>query len=491
MKTKCWIVTKFVKEHSCVVDYKREGHRQATNRVIGECLKNRYISLSRTFKPKDIVDDVRERFGVTISYDKALRAREEHNPGSMTYIVVAREGRFKYCFLAFATSNEGYQYCRPIICVDGAHLKGKYKGMMFTAVLIVLDRHPSNSKAIRQVYPQAFHVICMQHLLHNIKNKFREISVDMLYYRCAKAYHLCEFEHLLHALTLVEPRLGPYLQDVGYERWSRAHSGGRQYNIMTTNISECRNVILVKEQELPITALAEEMRSLVQRWHYERRTAVEKCNTKLTPSAEALLAEWYQLSLRMRVSIHCTVTCDINPFILIKWKLSSYLYFLLNFFFFLKLDPACETVYTMFDGDKNGVVDLQARTCSCKQFQLEQLPCAHAMIAIRHMRGDVYNFCSDYYLSECWKAIYAGMVYPLPHQADWVVPIKIRENNLLPPDVRSVSGHRRKHQIPSVGKTVQRHKCSCCRQPGHHRKTHPNQASTSMEMPSVNPSHTF
>ena len=109
----------------------------------------------------------------------------------------------------------------------------------------------------------------MQHLLYNIKNKFRGLLVDMLYYWCEKAYRLCGFEHLLHALMLVEPRLGSYLQEVGYERWSRAYSEGRRYNIMTTNISECINEILVKEWELPITALAEEMISLVQRWHYE------------------------------------------------------------------------------------------------------------------------------------------------------------------------------------------------------------------------------
>ncbi|KAL5570506.1 hypothetical protein UlMin_027081 [Ulmus minor] len=132
---------------------------------------------------------------------------------------------------------------------------------------------------------------------------------------------------------------------------------------MTTNIFECINAILIKEQELPVTALAEEIRSLVQRWHYEWWTEADKSKTKLTPLAEASLAEQYQLSLQMR------------------------------------LDPACETIYTMFDGDNNGVVDLQAWTCSCKRFQLEQLPCAHVMIAIRHMRGDVYDFCFDYYLS--------------------------------------------------------------------------------------------
>ena len=107
--------------------------------------------------------------------------------------------------------------------MDRAHLKGKYKGMMFTAVckdsnnsifllawgigdvendsswlwfftklkqvygdwpglVIVSDRHPSIAKAICEVYPVAFHGICIQHLLHNIKNKVRGISVDMLYY---------------------------------------------------------------------------------------------------------------------------------------------------------------------------------------------------------------------------------------------------------------------------------------------------------------------
>ncbi|KAL5556063.1 hypothetical protein UlMin_038299 [Ulmus minor] len=183
----------------------------------------------------------------------------------------------------------------------------------------------------------------------------------------------------MNTLTLVQPRLVPYLQEVGYERWSRAYSEGGRYNIMMNKILECINAILVKERELPITALAKEMRSLVQRWHYERWTEAEKCKTQLTPSAETLFSGQYQLLIWMR------------------------------------LDPASDTVYTVLDGDKNGVVDLQARTCSCRQFQLEQLPCVHAMIAIWHSKRDVYNFNSKYYNSSTWKVTYAGVVYPLPH----------------------------------------------------------------------------
>ncbi|KAL5549541.1 hypothetical protein UlMin_004772 [Ulmus minor] len=132
---------------------------------------------------------------------------------------------------------------------------------------------------------------------------------------------------------------------------------------MTTNILEYINAILVKEHELSVIALAGEIRNFVQQWHYERRTEAEKCKTILTPSAETLLSEQYQLSMRMG------------------------------------LDPASDIMYTVLDRDKNGVVDLQARTCSCRRFQLEQLPCAHAMIAIRHSKRDVYDFCSEYYNS--------------------------------------------------------------------------------------------
>ena len=128
-------------------------------------------------------------------------------------------------------------------------------------------------------------------------------------------------------------------------------------------------------------------------------------------------------------------------------------------------------MYTVLDWDKNGVVNLQARTCSCKRFQLEQLPCTHAMIAIQHSKRDVYDFCSKYYNSLTWKATYAGVVYPLPHQGDWVVPNRVCDVKVLPPDIRSASGWRRKSRIPSVGENAQCHKCSSCRQMEHYHKT--------------------
>ena len=60
----CSMITKFVREYTSAIDYKRDEHKNTTIWVIRECLKNRYITPSRSFKPKDIIEYVRHKFGV-------------------------------------------------------------------------------------------------------------------------------------------------------------------------------------------------------------------------------------------------------------------------------------------------------------------------------------------------------------------------------------------------------------------------------------------
>ena len=76
------------------------------------------------------------------------------------------------------------------------------------------------------------------------------------------------------------------------------------------------------------------------------------------------------------------------------------------------------------------------------------------MIAVRHLRGDVYEYCSNYYLKEQWRSTYAGVVYTIPHHTDWVIPDEVLEIIVLPLDVRTVSDCQRKHKIPSASETI-------------------------------------
>ncbi|KAA0065300.1 protein FAR1-RELATED SEQUENCE 4-like [Cucumis melo var. makuwa] len=47
----------------------------------------------------------------------------ESNPGTCTALEMDDSGHFKFFFMAFGASIEGWKYCRPVISVDGTFLK--------------------------------------------------------------------------------------------------------------------------------------------------------------------------------------------------------------------------------------------------------------------------------------------------------------------------------------------------------------------------------
>jgi len=55
---------------------------------------------------------------------------------------MAPKPRFKRCFISLKGAIDGFlRGCRPIIGVDGTHLKGPYKGVLFTAIGLDAENH--------------------------------------------------------------------------------------------------------------------------------------------------------------------------------------------------------------------------------------------------------------------------------------------------------------------------------------------------------------
>ncbi|KAL5541110.1 hypothetical protein UlMin_043396 [Ulmus minor] len=251
--------------HTCSTNFKTIRHRQATSWVVGECVKRRLINPSKVYRPRDVMDDMKQKFGVELSYSVARRRREyayenlrlgtpeqfykllpgylhmlmETNPGSVVNLEVTDRNKFQYLFIAFAASIQGFSYCWPVINIDATYLKGKYIGVLFTtifhdanqqifplafgvgdsendaswtwflmrvkhvfgvnlALLIVSDQHHSINSAVKEVFPQAFHGICMYHLLNNLKTKFKSKTKELEQHniQTTKSYNLQDFNVL-------------------------------------------------------------------------------------------------------------------------------------------------------------------------------------------------------------------------------------------------------------------------------------------------------
>ncbi|XP_019246542.1 PREDICTED: uncharacterized protein LOC109226202 [Nicotiana attenuata] len=73
------------------------------------------------------------------------------------------------------------------------------------------------------------------------------------------------------------------------------------------------------------------------------------------------------------------------------------------------------------------------KKCSCGQFQLEELPCAHALAALRHRHETYENYCSPYYTRESLLRTYEIPANPLPDESKWNVQQHILDEVEYPP----------------------------------------------------------
>ncbi|KAK2655375.1 hypothetical protein Ddye_008427 [Dipteronia dyeriana] len=154
--------------------------------------------------------------------------------------------------------------------------------------------------------------------------------------------------------------------------------------------------------------------------------------------------------------------------------------------------------FNVKDGNKDGLVNLSEKTCSCAKFEVDKLPCRHALAAIRlisssstviclltyvdsinytksfprYAKKPLPDYCGDCYKTTSWVEAYAGTIFPVGHPNDWNIPEDVQSKVVLPPPFRAQAGRSRKKIFKSTeehgnGKT---RKCTICKKSGHNRQ---------------------
>ncbi|XP_062118448.1 uncharacterized protein LOC133832076 [Humulus lupulus] len=345
-------------------------------------------------------------------------------------------------FIAFGASLDGWKQCRPVIVVDGTFLKTKCGGTLYAACVkdgnnqifslafgigdsendnawiwfftrlkeaigdrenlcIVSDRHKRIKNAVEQVYPGVYHGVCLYHLKQNLRTKFRGLHVHAIFETASRAYSAQEYYSAMAELQKISPEMTTYLLEAKPEKWARPFFPTKWYNILTSNIAESINAAIVHARELPITSLIESIREMLQRWFSTRKEAA------------------------------------INQFIEVtKWA-NDEMEIKLDVAFRMKVDAIDAIKSSVTYGDRVFVVDLEQHMCTCNEFQLEGIPCAHAIATIESKYLDKYKFCSNWYKNSVLKETYAGSINPLPDKVDWSVPDEIIGDSMKAPKFKS------------------------------------------------------
>ncbi|KAI0519272.1 hypothetical protein KFK09_006714 [Dendrobium nobile] len=525
-----WKVSSVGPPHCCTQPIMLGGHHNCTSKFICRHIMP-IIKQQLDMKPKEVIARIESKFEMKISYMKAWDARRKAiesifgsyeesyrsilrfmeairltQPGTVYNIEMVGGSRFKALFWAFGPSISGWQYCRPVLSLDGTFLLGKYRGTLLVAVgidgngglfplafavvesesneswvwflknlhdlvdvvklrqnlCIISDKHPGLVRGCREIFPNAVHRHCLRHLRENYKKFLRRKAIPDVEGLCSNMYlagstdDIVNFTRLMNHIKNVKQEAYDWLIERDVSKWSLLFDNGYRYSIMTTNASECFNGVLKRARGLPIQGLVMSIYYNLVSLFVRRSTDVEKW--VVSGESEFVLRTMDTLQRTEREARRCPQPITIN-----RGE-------------FEVVDSSCRPHRVEIPSHQNC-------TCTCKRPQLYHVPCVHVIAVAGYRRWNHNSFVSQYFTLNSYRETYSGLFHVLPPKEVWpnfcevqgIIP-------LLAPAFRRRAGRPRTNRFRNTmdePNSTGNKRCGHCKQNGHNRATCPNNPGSS------------
>ncbi|XP_070052707.1 uncharacterized protein [Nicotiana tomentosiformis] len=215
-------------------------------------------------------------------------------------------------------------------------------------LVFLSDRNQSIANGIRKVYPEAHHGICLYHFEKNLKQRHTKAMVINLFQSAAKLYKREDFNQLMSQIKSVDKKTYNYIMEEPPERWARSWFSRRCYDMLTTNMVESMNSVLLKAREMPILRMF--------RFHPRKVGRVVLRMRKKAHETFHKVSIWAEKEMNKKMDLACKI--DLLVFILDSM------------------------LFRINSKGMEFIVDLNKRTCDCLEFQLDELLCPYAIAAI-------------------------------------------------------------------------------------------------------------
>ncbi|XP_070020259.1 uncharacterized protein [Nicotiana sylvestris] len=341
-------VIKYHNIHECSVDARKSDQKHATSNFISEQIiehvRGKKIEVTLAF----VENEMKKKFRIDIDYHKAWCAIQKvvacirgipeenyqilppylhmmagKNPGTYTSIKRDAQNRFAYMFFAHSASIVGWYYYRPVIdannqifslCFGVADSENNeayiwFFGEMRKAIqvrhelLFLSDRNQSIVNGIRKVFPEAHHGICLYHFEKNLKQRHAKATVINLFQSVARSYKHEDFNQLMSQLKSIDKKTYNYIMEEPPERWARSWFPQRRYYMLTTNIVESMNSVLLKGREMPILRMLDFIQEMLGEWFYKRRKKANETFHRVSIWAEEEMTKKMDLACKTFVGI--------------------------------------------------------------------------------------------------------------------------------------------------------------------------------------------
>ena len=108
---------------------------------------------------------------------------------------------------------------------------------------------------------------------------------------------------------------------------------------------------------------------------------------------------------------------------------------------------------------------------------MHEMPCAHAMTAIKIGHMDAYEYCSIYYKKQTYIDTYKGIINTVGNPDEWEISTQVGQIEVEAPIEKRKAGRPKKTGFLSRGEFRKHNiKCGKCGEYGHNKKTCRNRA---------------
>ncbi|KAH0678360.1 hypothetical protein KY284_019445 [Solanum tuberosum] len=300
-----------------------------------------------------LADHSKDRAWPVDAEDPVPECCEEMQDGVVAKEMVRGTAENRYsCLPAFSymfeTLNVGSSYClmgfahmRKVITVDGTHLYGKYDGVLLSDVAQDIENHIFYFEKLKEIVVDEPDLCFISDRHKSIANGIVNVYNHAHHGYCMR--HLEFNNKCLVAAVILE-------HDIGFEKWSRAHFPGNSYEVMT----------LINEREYPMASIFNSIAKKFGELFRERHAYILKSmGNQMVPAVEKIARKTMIKGDSLYVE---NVIGEGNQF-------------------------------TMFDARVIAYVDLLEKSCSCREYDLIKIPCAHAMAILRSKHGNEYGMC--------------------------------------------------------------------------------------------------
>lgn len=502
-------IKKMNSTHTCEGSVLATGY-QATRSWVASIIKEK-LKVFPNYKPKDIVNDIKQEYGVQLNYFQAWRGKEiakeqlqgsykeaysqlplfcekimETNPGSLATFTTKEDSSFHRLFVSFHASLYGFeQGCRPLLFLDSIFLKSKYQGSLlaataadgddgfFPVAFAIVDVESDDNwhwflQQLKTALPMSRGLTFVSDREKGLRQSIAEI------FQNDEVYHAFCLRYLSE--QLIRDLKGQFSHEVKRlmieDLYSAAHAptpeAFQRCAESIKNISiEAYNWIMQSE---PIhwanaffpgaryNLMASNFGELFYSWVSEAHElpitqmvdAIRNKIAELLYSKQTQSMEWLR---RLTPSMEEKIEKENLKVRTLQVLISGGNRFEVR-------------------GDTVEVVDVDSCDCTCKGWQLTGLPCCHAIAVIGILRRDAYDYCSRYFTTDSYRITYSESVHPIWGLGDtWEKGSSQLAVTVTPPPTRRPPGRPTTKRVSSQDAGRRQLQCSRCKGTGHNKST--------------------